>query len=106
MRKYEAVFVYPAGDVALTAGKSLVTEEFKNLDVRVVSEEDMHERELAYELKGATRGHYVLYNVEAEPDAISALDRTMKIRSEVLKFHCFRHEPRLRQSRNGRNQNA
>ena len=101
MRKYEAVFVYPPGEAALAAGKQTVAEEFGNQKVNVLSEEDMHERDLAYEIKGNGRGHYILYNVEAEPEAVSAIDKSLKIKPEILKFTFFREDPRLRQKRSG-----
>ncbi len=41
MRKYEAVFIYPAGDGALATGKQVVTQEFKNAKVTILDEKDM-----------------------------------------------------------------
>jgi small subunit ribosomal protein S6 len=99
VRTYEAVFVYPPGDAALATGKQVVAEEFGNQNVTVLGEEDMHERDLAYEIKGNERGHYVLYTVEAEPEVVGAIDKTLKIKPEILKFTFFREDPRLRQKR-------
>jgi ribosomal protein S6 len=101
MRRYEAVFIYPPGEAAVAAGKQVVAQEFAGHSgqLNLIEEEDMHERSLAYEVKGSERGHYFLYTIEAEAEAINAVDKALKIKPEVLKFTFFREDSRLRQKR-------
>lgn len=99
MRTYEAVFIYPSGEAGVAAGKELVTQEFQNLNVKVLEEEDMHDRNLAYEVGGQERGHYWLYKIEAEPETITNLDRSLRIKQGILKYQFFKEDSRLRQKR-------
>lgn len=94
--KYEAVFIYPSGADKLAAGKETVAQEFASAGVTVLSEEDMAERELAYPVQGSDRGHYILYNIEAPDQAVGTLERILRIKADILRFHFYRYDPKLR----------
>ena len=68
MRDYEAVFVFRPEDELYGQGKQLVQEELAKAGATVVKDEDMGNRELAYEIKSETRGHYHLYEAQIPPD--------------------------------------
>ena len=91
-RNYEAVFIYRIGEGSLSEGKSHVATEFQNNGLSVVNENDMGERTLAYEIKKNERGHYIRYDLEASPDSIKQVDRSLKLRPEILKYMFFRKE--------------
>ena len=97
MHTYDAVFIYPSGADKLAAGKDAVAQEFANAGVKVLAEEDMAERDLAYHIQGSDRGHYILYNVEAPDEAIGTLHRVLRIKPGILRFQFYRQDPRLRQ---------
>lgn len=97
MYKYEAVFIYPAGAEKLAAGKEAVAQEFASAGVKVLGEEDMAERDLAYPVQGSDRGHYILYNIEAPDQAVGTLERSLRIKPGILRFHFYRHDPKMRQ---------
>ena len=97
MYKYEAVFIYPSGADKLAAGKEAVAQEFAGAGVNVLSEEDMAERDLAYPVQGSDRGHFILYNIEAPDQAVGTLERILRIKPGILRFHFYRHDPKLRQ---------
>ena len=92
MRKYDAVFIFQTGADNLTAGKEQVSAELAKADIKVVGEQDLGERDLAYEIKKASRGHYVRYDVEANPESIQPVEKALKLKSEILKFVFFRKE--------------
>jgi small subunit ribosomal protein S6 len=94
---YEAVFIYPPGADKLAAGKETVAQEFATAGLKVLSEEDMAERDLAYPVQGSDRGHYILYNVEAPDQAIGNLERLLRIKPGILRFHFYRQDLRIRQ---------
>jgi small subunit ribosomal protein S6 len=96
---YEAVFIYPSGADKLAAGKEAVAQEFAGAGIKVLSEEDMAERDLAYPIQGSDRGHYILYNVEAPDQAIGSLERVLRIKQGILRFHFYRQDPRMRQAK-------
>ncbi len=91
-RNYEAVFIYQIGEGSLSEGKTFVTSEFQNNGLKVLHENDMGERNLAYEIKKNERGHYIRYDLEASSDLIQQIDRSLKLRPEILKYIFFRKE--------------
>jgi len=49
-------------------------------------------RNLAYRMKKNRKGHYVLFNVEAPPAALSELERNMRLNEDVLRYLSVRVE--------------
>ncbi len=43
-------------------------------------------RNLAYKIQKNRKGHYVLFNFDAPPQAIHELERTMRINEDVLRY--------------------
>jgi small subunit ribosomal protein S6 len=86
MRNYEAVLIFKPDGELLAKGKEFMMGLFKDNGCNVVNEEDMGERDLAYEIKKSSKGIYVLYQFESEPDKIQAFDKALKLRSEILKY--------------------
>lgn len=43
-------------------------------------------RNLAYRIKKNRKGHYYFMNIEAPPTAISAMERTMRISEDVIRY--------------------
>jgi small subunit ribosomal protein S6 len=92
LRQYDAVFIYPPAEETLGTVKNLVSDEFKGSSVKILKEEDMGVKSLAYEIKKNDRGHYICYNIEAEPDTIKSLEKSLKLKPDILKFVFFRNQ--------------
>ena len=88
MRAYEAIFVFRGEDELYTKGKELIKGEFERVEATIVKEDDMGARELAYEIKGETRGHYYFYEVKIDPLKIDEMSKAVKLFEPVLK-HLF-----------------
>ncbi|HUX78218.1 MAG TPA: 30S ribosomal protein S6 [Alphaproteobacteria bacterium] len=59
----------------LTQGKGDVTKtEFCGL------------RTLAYSIKKNRKGHYVLFNIDAPPQAVMEMERQMRLNEDILRF--------------------
>jgi len=86
MRNYEAVLIFKPDGELLAQGREFVKGLFNDNGCKVVNEEEMGERDLAYEIKKNNRGFYVLYQFESEPENIQAFDKALKLRGEVLKY--------------------
>jgi small subunit ribosomal protein S6 len=86
MRQYEATFILNPENEVFNETKDTVTKELEKAGVKLVSTTDMGERELAYEIKKKTKGHYVLFNIEADPESLKPLDKTLKLKSGILKY--------------------
>ena len=53
-------------------------------------------RSLAYRIKKNRKGHYYFMNIAAPPEAISAMERTMRINEDVIRYLTVRvdeHDP-------------
>lgn len=92
MRTYEAVFIFRSEAEALAEGKEFVKNLFASSGCTIVKEEEMGNRELAYEVKNNKRGHYHVYEIEADPQALPTMDRAIKLRNEILKYLVIRKE--------------
>jgi small subunit ribosomal protein S6 len=86
MRNYEAVFIFPAKEEEYNAGREFVRGLFQNAQANIVKEEDMGERDLTYTVKKEDRGHYYFFEAEMNPESISDIDKSLKIRADVLKY--------------------
>jgi small subunit ribosomal protein S6 len=45
----------------------------------------MNDRELAYQIKKESRGHYHFFDLEIKPDQIVSIEKNIKLINEVLK---------------------
>jgi small subunit ribosomal protein S6 len=89
-RKYDAIFIFESGDDKIGSVKTFVNEQLEGARIKVLKEEDLGERSLAYEIKKNERGHYFRYDLEADPAQLKNLQEPFKLRSDILKFVFFR----------------
>ncbi len=92
MRVYEAVFIFQAEDEPFTEAKNFVKGELDKAGIQVLKEEDMGNRSLAYEIRKKNQGHYLFYELQAKPDQIHSIDRSLKLKPEILKYLVVRKE--------------
>jgi len=86
MRQYEISVVYSIGEDTLSKSKEQVKVELEKAQAKILKEDDMSARDLAYPIHKQTRGHYFLYDVEMDPLKVGELDRAMKLTSGILKY--------------------
>lgn len=88
MKKYETIFI-ARQDMSPAQVESL-TERFvtilKENGATVGKTEYCGLRVLAYLIKKNSKGHYVLMNVTASPEALKEVERLMSISEDVLRF--------------------
>lgn len=91
---YENIFI--ARQDISTAQVEALTETFANLVAenggKIEKREYWGLRNLAYRMKKNRKGHYVLFNLEAPPNAVSELERNMRISEDVLRYLTVRVE--------------
>ena len=87
MKKYEVMYIIRP-ELDEDAKKALV-EEINNVFVNKASTvEKVDEwglRDLAYEIKGCTKGYYVVLNVNATPEAIDEFTRVANIKENIIR---------------------
>jgi ribosomal protein S6 len=86
MRSYEGVFIFRPEDAHVNEGKTFVKSEMEKAGFTITSETDMGEREFAYAIDGLSKGRYHLFEVDCEPESVSALGDTFRHKHDILKF--------------------
>ena len=88
MRLYESVFI-ARQDVSTTQVENL-TKEFSAIIENGGGKIHKHEywglRTLAYRVKKNRKGHYVMLNVETDPETLAEYERIMGLNEDVLRF--------------------
>jgi small subunit ribosomal protein S6 len=88
MKTYEAVVIYASDTAQIQAGAEFLKKEFEGAGITIKKEEDMGDRLLAYPVRKHDRGHFFLYVIESSPEPLKTLNKSLKLRPEILK-HLF-----------------
>ena len=67
-------------------------KEFESSGITIKKEEDMGDRLLAYPVRKNDRGRYVLYVLESAAEPLRALNKSLKLRPEILKYLFVRQD--------------
>ncbi len=97
MRTYELIFILdPAlGDDGVEAAAQAAKEVLTREGSEVVEIQKWGKKRLAYEIKKHREGHYVYFRMNADPKAVTEVERHLKISESVLNFLVHRvEEPR------------
>ncbi len=86
MRTYEFTCIFKTDEDSFSKGKEFVKAQFEKLDIKVLKEEDLGVKELAYEIKKETKGRYYYYEIEASPDTIAAMEKEYRLSTLFLKY--------------------
>jgi len=86
MRNYEFTIIFDAEDEKTKKGLDDVANLFKEGNVTITKQDDMGVRQLAYLIKKQDKGHYVYYELQAEPAAIVGFEKSLLLNSNVLKY--------------------
>ncbi len=87
MNKYEIMFIVKSDmeekDIKKTAEdmKKVLTDK----QAKIVKEEELGQKELAYEIEKMKTGYYFLYTVEASSEAIDEFKRIARINESILR---------------------
>lgn len=92
MPLYENVFI--ARQDISTAQVEALADTFASLVAEQGGKIEKREywglRNLAYRVKKNRKGHYMLFNLDAPPAAVSELERNMRINEDVLRYLTIR----------------
>lgn len=92
MRKYEAACVFRVGGEEFARGKEAVKKALSGLGAQITGENDMNQRTLAYPIKDETQGHYLIFEVDMDPDAAHKAEDSVKLLDDLLRFMMIRKE--------------
>lgn len=86
MKTYELVCAFRMKEGQDVAGIEAVKKILADGKAAIKSEEDMGDRELAYEIDRETRGRYRLFNIELDQEKLPKIEDALKLRKEILRY--------------------
>jgi small subunit ribosomal protein S6 len=86
MKTYELVCAFRITEGQDVAGIEAVKKILTDSDALIKSEQDMGDRELAYEISKETRGRYRLFNVELDQEKLPRIENALKLQKEILRY--------------------
>ena len=86
MRNYEFTIIFDANEEKSKAGLELVTSIFEKAGVEITKQEDMGVKYLAYEIKKQDKGHYVYFELKADPEKIVEFEKAFLLNHNIMKF--------------------
>lgn len=86
MRNYEFTVIFDANEEKTAAGLEIVSNAFSAAGVEITKQDDMGVRVLAYPIKKQDKGHYVYFEMKADPASIKGFESTFLLASPILKF--------------------
>ncbi len=92
MRKYEVTFIFRTEEDKMNNAKETVKSILEKKSAKILKEEDLGERTLAYEIKKQSKGRYFFYELEFNPAEIDSAEKEIRLNSDVLKFLFVRVE--------------
>lgn len=88
MKHYELLCIIPGKyteEEAETIGEK-VKELVKNSGLEITATDNLGNNKLAYEIKGAQAGTFVVLEFNAEPEKLKELDNALKLVPEVIRY--------------------
>jgi small subunit ribosomal protein S6 len=92
MRPYELTVIFPTEEELYRQAKEAVSATLKAQGGEMVKEDELGERQLAYEIKGKMRGRYVLFVYRLMPDKLIAVEKVLKLEPNIMKYLFIRAE--------------
>ncbi len=86
MRNYEFTIIFDANEEKTKSGLELVTSLFEKAGVEITKQEDMGVKYLAYDIKKQEKGHYVYFEMKADPSSIIEFEKAFLLNTSILKF--------------------
>ena len=92
MRPYEVMVIFDASleDDAVRALVDRFTQQLTTAGAKSVTTDIWGKRRLAYPVRHRNEGYYVVIDANAEPAALSELDRALTLTDEVLRHKVMR----------------
>lgn len=86
MRNYEFTVIFNASEDNSKAGLESVTSTFATAGVEITKQDDLGVKFLAYPIKKQDKGHYVYFELKAEPSSILGFEQEFLLNTNILKF--------------------
>ena len=96
MRPYEVMVIFDAGleEDAVRAQVDRFTQQLTAAGAKSVTVDNWGKRRLAYPVRHRNEGYYVVIEANAEPAALSELDRQLNLADDVIRHKVMRQPER------------
>jgi small subunit ribosomal protein S6 len=92
MRTYELAALFRHEADIYQKGLEAVRNHIKKYGGTIVKEEDLGERALAYPIKKATSGHYMVFYSNFDPQQVDEFKKFLKLETSLLRFLMIKSE--------------
>ncbi|MFA7107704.1 MAG: 30S ribosomal protein S6 [Sphaerochaetaceae bacterium] len=86
MRDYEFTVIFNSEEEKTEQGLATLTKLFETAGIEIAKQEDMGVRTLAYIIKKQEKGHYVYFEIKADPANLADLNTKLLLCEPVIKF--------------------
>lgn len=86
MRNYEFTVIFDSNEEKMKEGLKFVTEALAKVGAEITKQEDLGVKTLAYQINKQEKGHYVYFELSADPSTIASLSHEFQLSTLVLKF--------------------
>lgn len=86
MKHYELTVILKRDEENFKKGLELVKSTLDRIEAKILKEEDLGVRDLAYLIKKESKAHYYYFEIEVLPESINSVDRTFNLSNDVLKY--------------------
>ncbi|NLZ67436.1 MAG: 30S ribosomal protein S6 [Spirochaetales bacterium] len=86
MNKYEFTVIFDTDEEKTKLGLEFVTGRFEKFKAEVTKQEDLGVKTLAYQINKNDKGHYVYFELNADPETINKMSHDFLLNGNILKF--------------------
>lgn len=94
MTQYELLYIVPMRytEDELNPIKQKVRESIENAGGKILLDDSLGKKKLAYPVKKIHQGYYLLNHFELEPARLSSLDRNLRLTDEIIRHIIVKYE--------------
>lgn len=89
MKNYELVAIIKDNEVAINDSKKVIDDLLKANDIKITNQDTWGSKELAYPIKKENTGYYIIYYITGEGKAVKAIESTLRIKENIIRFRVF-----------------
>jgi len=88
MKQYEIIYIIPSPftENEAPAIQKTVAQIIEESGGKIINEENLGNKKLAYSIKNIKRGFYVVLNFEGTSEVVKKIEQKLKLMPEVLRF--------------------
>jgi len=92
MRTYELTIILGTEEDETSAGKEQVEALLQKSEAAITKKDDLGTRDLAYDIRKRSKGHYYYYEFQADAQNVFKLEEELRLTNQLLKHLLIRKE--------------